>query len=93
MIPHLAEQFMWMLNVRITSILLFLPEAYTIFGSVETQAPKIEETNLRGDKPMKKALGEPLRLQCKFTGTPVPQISWYKVRLSAEIILEVPIIG
>lgn len=69
---------------------LFDKLSYTIFISAATQAPKIEETNLRPNKPMKKALGEPLRLQCMFSGTPVPQISWYKVRLLTRFVLESP---
>lgn len=46
----------------------------------EPQFPEIDITNL-DQKEIRKSLGEPLRLQCKFAGIPVPVVIWYKEEL------------
>lgn len=43
----------------------------------EPQHPEIDISNL-DQVEMRKSLGEPLRLQCKFTGIPVPVVQWFK---------------
>lgn len=43
----------------------------------EPQHPEIDISNLDQTE-MRKSLGEPLRLQCKFTGIPVPAVRWFK---------------
>lgn len=44
---------------------------------IEPQRPEIDITTL-DQKEIRKNLGEPLRLQCKFSGIPVPVVTWYK---------------
>lgn len=44
---------------------------------VEPKRPEVVESNIDGNS-MKHLLGEPLQLQCKFSGIPRPQITWYK---------------
>lgn len=44
---------------------------------LEPQPPEIDITTL-DKKEIRKNLGEPLRLQCTFSGIPVPVVSWYK---------------
>lgn len=39
--------------------------------------PEIDVTNM-DQREFRKSLGEPLRLQCKFSGIPVPTINWFK---------------
>lgn len=50
---------------------------------IEPQSPEIDFTNM-DQKELKKNLGEPLRLQCKFSGIPEPNIRWYKDDLLFE---------
>lgn len=45
---------------------------------VEPKRPSVEESNIQNGKVLKNMLGEPLRLNCKFTGIPRPKITWYK---------------
>lgn len=63
----------------------FFQIKWIVFFFAAAKAPEIDFSNLEDEHNKPKSLGDPLRLECKFIGAPLPNIVWYKDNM--EIII------